>query len=338
MKRLLFMACLIMSPVDALGQTVLDNPPVKPGGAQPAAPEAGADSGAEVPADPIEYPDLHQPGRISPETGLVQRAWDKAPDQAGVAEYRLCDGCVYRIRTRELMVTTIVIPEGLNIAHVDLGDTVGFEVQARGGNMLAIRPRAFGIDTNMNVYTDDGVLSFYLRAEGFDSGHVPDLLVRIGGNDNLTDTAGVGIGRRGRDEYVKGGGSIPPVSGVSTDAPSGATGGITGSVAGADPAGRSGNTEFDPARLRGWGRYTLRGNDALRPETVFRDDYFTYVHFGDRWIDLELPVAFVVIDGIDETVNTRVLGRTLVIESTAPSISLKSGESHLCIDYMGDGA
>ncbi|WP_114090153.1 TrbG/VirB9 family P-type conjugative transfer protein, partial [Thalassospira profundimaris] len=61
---------------------------------------------------------------------------------------------------------------------------------------------------------------------------------------------------------------------------------------------------FDPNKLRGWGDYDLWGDDELRPVTVFRDDYFTYIRFGERWKDLELPTAYVVVDGVDELVNT----------------------------------
>jgi hypothetical protein len=93
---------------------------------------------------------------------------------------------------------------------------------------------------------------------------------------------------------------------------------------------------FDPNKLRGWGDYDLWGDDELRPVTVFRDDYFTYIRFGDRWKDLELPTAYVVVDGVDELVNTRIQGHTYIIESTQRLISLKSGMKFLCIEYEGD--
>ena len=323
MIRNLILVLLIMSPAAALGQTVLSEPPEKPGGGQSATPTETDSVATDLTVGPVEYPDLHQPGRISAETATIQSAWDDAPERAGVAEYRLCDDCVYRIRTRELMVSTVVLPEDRRIEQVDLGDPVGFEIQTRGGTMVVVRPRAFGIDTNMNVYTDKGVMSFYLRAEGFDSDHVPDLVVRIEPGDPLAESA------------IK-----PPAPTISHPR---------------EPRGSlirpldldnlrnplmdgSGDIAFDPAKLRGWGQYKLSGAESLRPETVFRDDHFTYVNFGDRWTGIELPVAFVVIDGIDETVNTRIQGQTLIIESTATLISLKSGESYLCIEYNGSEA
>ena len=322
MGRLLLLIILLMSPAAVLGQTVLPDPPVKPGEGRPAAPDAGGGT-AGLAAGTIDFPDLHQPGRISAETATIQRAWDDAPGEAGIAEYRLCGSCVYRVRTRELMVTTVVLPADVRIEQVDLGDPVGFEIQTRGGNMVVVRPRAFGIDSNMNVYTDKGVMSFYLRAEGFDSDHVPDLVVRITAGGPLPESTIERPDPRKAPPRAPTGSLLKPVDPAELTRQSGA---------------KTGDISFDPAKLRGWGDYSLRGAESLRPETVFRDDHFTYIHFGDRWTDIELPVAFVVIDGIDETVNTRVQGQTLIVESTSRKISLKSGESYLCIEYSGGQA
>ena len=49
----------------------------------------------------------------------------------------------------------------------------------------------------------------------------------------------------------------------------------------------------------------------------------------------KLPTAYVVVDGIDELVNTRVRGSTYIVESTQRLISLKSGKKYLCIRYTG---
>ena len=351
MMRTLLLAVFLMSPAAAHGQTDLPGPHGRP------APESFGGSGAGASGQPdgergsatpnqgertagvggvggnvtlgtVVYSGLNQPGRISTDTATIQNAWDSAPERAGVAGYRDCGDCVYRIRTRELMVTTVVLPEDRTIGHVDLGDPVGFDIQIRSGNMIAVRPRTIGIDTNMNVYTDRGVMSFYLRAEGFDSGHIPDLVVRIGLSGLQQGSAALpSVGKSAGPETAEG---------KRGDSASKAFRGLDPAKLRALKGDGASATGFDPAKLRGWGSYRLRGADALRPETVFRDDHFTYVHFGSRWTDLELPVAFVVIDGIDETVNTRIQGRMLVVESTAPLISLKSGEKHLCIEYQGD--
>ena len=40
---------------------------------------------------------------------------------------------------------------------------------------------------------------------------------------------------------------------------------------------------FDPAKLHGWGKYRLWGQgwqEKMMPVSVFRDEYFTYIHFA----------------------------------------------------------
>ena len=370
---------LTLSPASGVSQTILDAgsaPPVKPGqhraSAAPdqAAPDpAMADAAASAPPAPLpesaakdaitqregEFPELAQPGIQAPTFqgafrggvpsggGMIQHAWNHAPSAAGVADYAVCKRCVYRVRTREMMVTTIILPDGVSIAQADLGDPAGFDVEVRSANMLVVRPAGFGADTNLNVYTDAGVFAFYLRSEGFNSGHVSDLLVRIsdpgGVIEGMAPAAAVDEDRPGEisDKATTKAPKVPAASGdaakpgpVDTD---------TGVLSRLKPRHEEGDfierVEFDPGKLHGFDDYTLWGDEAMKPETVFRDEHFTYIQFGRKWTGIELPVAFVVIDRIDEQVNTRVQGRTYIIESVAPLITLKSGTKFICIKFEG---
>jgi len=97
--------------------------------------------------------------------------------------------------------------------------------------------------------------------------------------------------------------------------------------------------EFDPSKLHGFNDYDLWGEnwrDRQKPIAVYRDDHFTYIHFGENYKYLSYPVAYVVVDDKDQTVNTRVQGTTLVVESVKPLIRLVVGESYLCLLYTGD--
>ena len=357
---------LLMSPVPTLSQTVLSSgaQPVKPGlEAAPATPDtdaaqAGRDAQllpASVAVDAIAqrhgvYPPLDQPGNLVAlqlEGGMIQHAWNSAPPTAGIAEFRMCRSCVYRVRTRELMVSTVILPEGVFIERADLGDPAGFNVEVRTENMLAVKPESYGIDTNLNVYTDVGVFSFYLRAEGFNSTNIPDLVVRI---EDPTGIASLAAPKR-QAPAATSAAPTPEIDAtdISAIAPADATNAasLTGGPAGPRPAvlQRLAPThdeadfvervEFDPGKLHGFDDYTLWGDRELRPETVFRDAHFTYIQFGAKWNTVELPVAFVVVDEIDEQVNTRIQGRTYIVESVAEVITLKSGIKYLCIRYDG---
>ncbi len=248
--------------------------------------------------------------------GQIQQAWDTAGKNSGTHSQIECESCVYRVRLREYMVTAIQLPEGANITSTDLGDGSKFEVQPRNANTVVVKPYGAGVDSSLQIYTEEGkVYSFYLRSEGINSQNLPDLMFRIERP------------RRSDISYSQwsnqAGASL-----INPAAPSG------------EPAEKETKdflktAPFDPAKLRGWNDYKLWGDEKLKPASVFRDDNFTYIQFGDKWNDLELPAAYVVVDDIDELVNTRVSGTTYIIESTQRLITLKSGHSFMCIQYTG---
>ncbi|WP_068317870.1 TrbG/VirB9 family P-type conjugative transfer protein [Polycladidibacter hongkongensis] len=248
--------------------------------------------------------------------GQIQSAWDKAGSKGGIHSQVECGECIYKVRLREFMVTAIQLPADVVVTDADLGDGSRFEVQKRSANTLVVKPLGSGVDTSLQVYTKSGeVFSFYLRAEGFNSRKVPDLSFKITRK------------RKPQGAHVNFSSSATPLPMTGFGAPAKPVSGPKDFVK---------NAKYDPARLRGWGDYKLWGSKELKPENVFRDDYFTYIQFGDKWTDIELPTAYVVVDGIDELVNTRVSGTTYIIESTHKLITLKSGQSFMCIQYKGE--
>ncbi|MBC7953624.1 MAG: TrbG/VirB9 family P-type conjugative transfer protein [Rhodospirillaceae bacterium] len=271
--------------------------------------------------------------------GQIQEAWDKieadpatGQKRQGVYAIQLCDDCIYKVRTREMMTTTIILPEDAVIAvPPDLGDPAGFKAKVKTANTIAIRPDLYGTDTNLTVQTKSGrIYAFYLRSEGFNSVNVPDLVVKIVGREKpevpgLPEQAAA-AGTSPRQEK----GAVPKLDAKTAAAVRDLT----------SPAPPSGdfvrNVPFDPAKLHGWKDYSLKGDSELKPEMVYRDDFFTYIRYGKKWDGMELGTAYVTIDGIDELVNTRVQGSTYIIESVAPLITLKDGKKYLCIQYTGD--
>lgn len=275
--------------------------------------------------------------------GAIQEAWDEADPRAGVWIFEYCPACTYKARLREFMATSIQLPEGEVIQGIDVGDQDNFPVRARTDNSFTIKPLGFGGDTSLIVYGANGrVYPFYLRSEGVYSDHVPDLLIRITGviDDREKYQASIEPGANdapsAREDEDRSGGEAPTDGAAATLAPE-----IIGDL---DPGGyvapKSGDfvrhIPFNPDALHGWGDYALSGDEALKPETVFRDGRFTYIKFGRRFESLELPTAYLVRDEIDELVNTHLKGSTLVVEAIGPMITLKSGEKFLCIKYEGE--
>ncbi|WP_290809761.1 TrbG/VirB9 family P-type conjugative transfer protein [Ferrovibrio sp.] len=276
--------------------------------------------------------------------GQVQEAWDS--DKAkGTFKAQMCNDCEYKVRLREYMVSLIELPTGEQIENWDNGDTENFEVVKRGDRRIAVRPQGFGIDTNLIVYGKSGqTYPIYLRTESINSRNVPDLRFVIEGHVRIVKPAPLASETEPSKDNVDQDATEPAGNGITKPRNQSSSKSPTpAALAEAAKAVSSSQKQpdfvqtaaFSPDRLRGWGNYSLRGSNELKPETVFRDDYFTYIRFGDKWKDIELPTAYIVVDGIDETVNTRVNGTTLVVESTQRLITLKSGLSFICIEYRG---
>lgn len=318
LRSLLFLSFILLPAATAWAQTAM----APPGGSAPFA--------RPVAKSTIDQAKRHSEGDFTDMKrlqvgGQVQEAWDTAGEKDGVFKYRTCADCVYKVRLRERMVSVIELPEGEAIkGKPDVGDPAGFSVEPRGPRRLAVKPIGFGNDTSLVVYGKSGaVYPLYLRSESFNSVNVPDLVIRIEG-------------------AIRGGENIlPSGSGEEEALPSLGLPGMDGArTAVGEGQARDDFVKdypFDPDKLRGWGEYELWGSDdTLKPQTVFRDDHFTYIRYSaSHWTDLELPTAYVVVDGLDELVNTRVRGATYIVESTRPLIVLKSGQSYLCIRYTG---
>lgn len=271
-----------------------------------------------------DYGKLNRPAIAS---GQIQKAWDKAGNEQGVFVREECEACVYQVRLREFMSTAIQLPDNAIITKADLGDQSMFTLQTRSANTLAVMPKASGVDSSLTVYTEDNrVFTFYLRGEGVNSKNIPDLLYRITAR------------REARPSFVSFFGKNQDGSTANPEDLS-----ALASQANTDPAQNPAGKEdyvktitFDPAKLRGWGDYKLWGDKELKPEIVYRDDYFTYIKYGERLSEVDLPTAYVVNDQYDELVNSRLVGDTYIIESTKRLITLKSGKKYMCIEYKGD--
>jgi ComB9 competence protein len=272
------------------------------------------------------FPEMQRQGS----GGQIQEAWNLLGEaRQGVYVTRLCEDCVYKVRAREFMITTLVLPEDAVIATADLGDRVGFKVQVKAANMIAVRPTGYGFDTNLNVYSRSGaVYPFYIRSESFNSKFVPDVMVKILGREKPEVIEGFAgdAGTAGRQEK----GTLAKPGDKTAAA-------IRDLTSPAPPAGDFvRKVPFDPAKLHGWKDYKLSGDSELKPEVVYRDDFFTYIRYGEKWDGMELSTAYVTIDGIDELVNSRVQGSTFIVESVSPLITLKNGKKYLCIRYTGE--
>ncbi len=124
-----------------------------------------------------EYPPMKRDGAL---VGAIQRAWDNSPGSAGIFVVRYSADQVIKIRLREFMTSTIVLPEWETISTHVLGDAHGFKVVKTQPNILVASASITGADTSLTVVGDSGrVYSFYVRSEGYNSPNIPDLTVFV---------------------------------------------------------------------------------------------------------------------------------------------------------------
>jgi len=265
--------------------------------------------------------------------GQIQNAWNKADQKAGVIVFEFCGLCTYKARLRQHMITLFEVPKGENIERIDNGDPGVFTVNMRSKRRFAVQAVGYGVDTNLIVYgTSGNIYPIYVRVERFNSRNISDQFVQIVGGQISQDVSiGTTIGGKALD-LTGDTSSLRSTKEFAVDP-------LVPPQKNSKPTDFINKVPFNPDSLHGWGNYKIWGGGAdvegLRPKTVFRDGEFTYIKYGDKWKDIELPTAYVVLDQVDELVNTRIQGHTFIIESTQNLITLKSGLSFLCIQYTG---
>ncbi|PKU22818.1 TrbG/VirB9 family P-type conjugative transfer protein [Telmatospirillum siberiense] len=253
--------------------------------------------------------------------GTLQRSWDRPSAAAGqtapgVIHYMWHSDFVMSVRTRDFMVTTLILPAWEKANEFYLGDPVVFEAKKVRGNVVAVRSRNAGADSNLTVLGATGnVYNFYLRSETWNSSQVTDLTVYVDAPRNGDDMDGIGIGTSA--------GSGP----AADDAPG------YGAVAGMPDYLR--RIVFRPEDLRfDMKMYARSETDAdIAPERIFEDGIFTYFDFGERSDSIARPVVHHLVDGVDTAVNTRTAGPrgSVLIAEAVGDFTLRNGNRVICV-------
>jgi type IV secretory pathway VirB9-like protein len=259
--------------------------------------------------------------------GTLQRSWDR-PNAAsgqtapGVIHYMWHPDFVMSVRTRDFMVTTLLLPQWERANEFYVGDPVVFEAKKIRSNVIAVRSRNAGADSNLTVLGASGnVYNFYLRSETWNSSQVSDLTVYVDAprnSDNGESPAGF-VGTNAAEEIQ---------GGMRSDGSQG-----YGTIAGIPDYLR--RIVFRPEDLRFDMKMYAR-NDAdteIAPERIFDDGIFTYFDFGERSDSIARPVVHQLVDGVDTAVNTRTAGPrgNVLIAEAVGDFSLRNGNRVVCV-------
>lgn len=193
------------------------------------------------------YPDLER--KESLPLGAIQHAWDHAKEGAGVYNVTYTGSEIVKLRCREMMTTCIILPSWERIEKFTLGDISSFKVENPRANILTIQPQEFtGLDSNLVVIGASGkVYSFYLRSEGYNTTHVPDLVVymRVSKPSTLS-TSALGtksFGDKQKDDYLE-------------------------------------EVSFDPSNLNF--NFSMAGDKEIAPQRVYSDGIRTWFDYGEE--------------------------------------------------------
>ncbi len=243
--------------------------------------------------------------------GTLQRSWDRpvaanGQTAPGVIHYLWQADFVMGVRTRDFMVTTLMLPTWERITEFYVGDPVVFEVKKVKGNVFAVRSRNAGADSNLALLGASGnIYNFYVRSEAWNSSQVTDLTVYVDAPRDTDEQRGL------------------PASGQEGDAIEG-------------PAlpdyirrivKRPEDLRFD-MKL-----YAQHPTDAdIAPARVFEDGLFTYFDFGDRADIVTRPIVHQVVDGVDSAVNSRTVGPhgSILVAEAIGDFTLRSGNRVVC--------
>lgn len=253
--------------------------------------------------------------------GTLQRSWDR-PSAAtgqtapGVIHYMWHSDFVMSVRTRDFMVTTLILPTWEKANEYYLGDPVVFEAKKVRGNVIAVRSRNAGADSNLTILGASGnVYNFYLRSETWNSSQVTDLTVYVDAPRNGDEADGVSAGSS----------SVQTSSSEDFAA--------YGAVVGMPDYLRK--IVFKPEDLRfDMKMYGKNETDAeIAPERIFEDGIFTYFDFGERSDSIARPVVHHMVDGVDTVVNTRTVGPrgSILIAEAVGDFTLRNGARVICV-------
>jgi ComB9 competence protein len=249
--------------------------------------------------------------------GSLQRSWDRpAPASGqsapGVVHYMWQADFVMAVRTRDFMVTTLMLPAWEKVTDLYVGDPVVFEVKKVKPNVVAVRSRNAGADSNLTLLGGSGNLySFYLRAEAWNTSQVTDLAIYIDAPPPEGDEAEVEDALDQRRGPVR---AIPDYIRKIVRRPE--------------------DIRFDLKM------FANRPGDAeIAPQRVFEDGLFTYFDFGDKADIVARPVVHQVVDGVDVVVNSRTTGPrgSILVAEAIGDFTLRNGSRVICVKRVPGG-
>ena len=268
------------------------------------------------------------------------------------------DGDTHKIRTRYAMITTFIFDDD-RIAEVILGDPNGFEVRQipnqkwNLSNILTIKPKLIGIDTNLLVIGESGTIyTFYVFSTHFTNRRDPAFSVFVSKNrsigkiamENLQDESKSNSKfkrtKSTQNPYITHNEEVPdtrkiPSVIIEEDDGEFITIGDKVNTLHIDKSKMQRGYLQEPKSTRKWKSFFVkrhsRASVAMQAVDIFNDKDYTYFKFDREDATSKFPVIFKVVDGYDNPVNTKIVGNYIIAEDLSEKWTLKMGDEWVCV-------
>lgn len=249
-------------------------------------------------------------------------------------------GETHKIRTRANMTTTIIL-DGDKIASVIIGDSVGFEMKELGtskydlSNILTIKPKLIGIDTNLTIIGESGnIYSFYVFSTDHKNRRNPAFLVFVSEIRKIDKIKVENLEEKAKKEQEKafkkliGNDSTNPNDSIEEETDKEIIIGdkINKITIKKDEIKRV-YMQFPKTK---WG-VESKASVKLKAKDIFHDKKWTYFKFDRELATSKFPAIFRVIDGYDNPMNSRVVGNYLIVETIADKWTMRIGDEWVCV-------
>lgn len=245
-------------------------------------------------------------------------------------------GMSYKIRTREAMATILVF-ENDEIQKVINGDTEGFEIENAGSNVLAIKPKIIGVDTNITIIgKSKEVYNFYVFSTNHKNGRNPTLIAfvenpKLGNKKHSESGEGEEVFTHPLSKFYK--------------LPKGRT--IDEFMVIGDNTNRLliDRKKISPTKYEQRAKARIKSKSgsiyieddeskALKALEIFNDNEFTYFKFNRNLASSRFPVVFQVINGVNALVNVSVVGDYLIAKTISDKWIFKEGKNEVYIKAL----
>ena len=257
------------------------------------------------------------------------------------------DGDTHMIRTRYAMISTIIFDND-PIAKVIFGDPNGFEVTELGSekwdlrNVLTIKPKLIGIDTNLTIIGESGTIyTFYIFSTHFTKRRNPAFTIFVSKDRKIGKIAMQSADNKNKKDKKKDDNNYKRIEFEAIEEDDGefiTIGDNINKIHIEKAKIKRGYAQIPKAK-RTWKSLWL--NKEQSPESIkmqaidiFNDNEYTYFKFDREDAMSKFPVVFKVVDDYDNPVNVKIVGNYLVAEDLSEKWTLKMGDEYVCVRML----